>query len=111
MTVLMVFALTPVILIWHICSKTVTQKRKWSHIWPENEMRSWFNGVVTLCTPSSLQHLSVNNKKNIGKQRLELAFAVILGFVTCTQKRIYVSGDAALVATQVLQLFWGTTDK
>lgn len=65
MTILIVFALTPVILIWHICSKTVTKKKKWSHIWPENEKRSWFNRVVTLCTPSSLQHLSDCNKNTL----------------------------------------------
>lgn len=111
MTILVLLALTSVSLTWHTCSKTVSQKRKWSYSWTEKKLRSSYNRLPSLCTPSSLQRSSVCNERHTGKQRWELASAVILGLVTCPHKKIYVSVDATFATIQALQLLWKTTDK
>lgn len=107
MTILMLLALPLVSLTWHIFSKTVSQKRKWSYSWPEKKLSS-YNRVLSLCTPSSLQHSSVCNERYTGKQRSELASAVTLGLLTCPHKKIYVSVDATVATIQALQLLWKT---
>lgn len=103
----MLLALSSVSLTWHIFSKTVSQKRKWSHSWPE-EKPSSYNRVLSSCTPSSLQHSSVCNERYTGKQRSELASAVTLGSLTRPHKKIYVSVDATVATKQALQLLWKT---